>query len=269
MGRLGKGACDRSFPSDVESQVAKGKAFMQGSNRLSKGSLLSLLVIALSTVGAEATVIASGDVGNPVTTTSYDGTGGSGFAVTEDVAADPLAGPWHKELVNVASGIGSGSRVDLVETLTNVGTGTWTEWSESIFSTTEIGGDTYAGFLFDKSSLILSADRGTGIVALTEGVDYTLVTIDFSGPFGGGDNDGWEAITIFFEPGAGIAPGETLVIDSQIFEVFLDADPWRPDEAAVIRQYPTSVPEPATAMLLALGLAAYALNGRMRLGERG
>lgn len=221
----------------------------------SRSSLFALFVVARS---AEAAVNASGDGGNPISTATYGGDIG-GFVVTEDVALNPLAGPWHKELVNLGSEILSGERVSVFETLTNVGSA-WGDWHEAIFSTT-FGGSTYAGFLFDKDSLILSADRGSGIVVLTEGVDYALETTDFTGPGAGGDNDGWVAISIVFAPGAEIESGETLLIEKQIFEVFLDVNTWASEEAAVISQYPTPVPEPPKALLLAAGLAAVAALG--------
>ena len=193
------------------------------------------------------------------TTTDGDATG---FSVAEDVAYHAAAGPWLAGLRNTGDGIASGDAVSLSQSLANTGTLTWTEWHQTIASTTVVGsGTTIPGFLFVADSLVVRRDGAL----LVEGVDYTLsvsVHTATTGGMGGATNFGhWEGISILFSPSGQIAPGQTLEIEQQLFEVFLDGDPWRPHEVAELRQH-ASVPEPATWGMLALGLALVLLPRR-------
>jgi hypothetical protein len=223
-----------------------------------------LAVGCLCTTEAIAGVTASGDGSNPSTTTQHVGDE-NGFEITEDVAYDPSAGLWIKQLINDPNGVPivSGTRVNITETLTNTGTSEWTDWHEEILTTTG-GEESPLGFLFDKNSLNLMADYGSGFLALIEGVDYTVVEMDYLGPGWDDDNMGLEAIWIFFEPHAVIQAGDELKIEKQIFEVFLDGDVWDPGELVEIAQYPT-VPEPSTFVLGTIGLLGLGCRRRKRV----
>jgi hypothetical protein len=108
--------------------------------------------------------------------------------------------------------------------------------------------------LFRENSLTLSANYGAGVVPLTQGVDYTIVTT--SGPPGSGNGPDWETITIAFAPNRVIEPGDILHIEKDIFEVFGDANIWMPGEAAQIGEYPIGVPEPGGVMMVAIAGSA-------------
>ena len=182
--------------------------------------------------------------------TSYAVIGGGGGGqptnIIEDVALDLAAGPWLKDLVNQSgSGILSGQRRQIIETLTNAGTLTWAGWHERVLTRTSIFAENDSpGFLFRSDSLTLSANYGSGFVPLTHGVDYTVTPTPNSGPPGGGNGPHWEGITIELAPHAVIDPGDALRIDKEIFEVSGDANIWVQGEAARIGQYPIGVPEP-------------------------
>ena len=81
----------------------------------------------------------------------------------------------------------------------------------------------------------------------------------------------WEGVSIFFTPSGEIAPGQSLVIEMSIFEVFLDANVWGPGEVAAIEQYPTlspAAPVPSVGvggqLLLAVLLAGFGGCGLRR-----
>jgi hypothetical protein len=234
--------------------------------RPASGALAALLALFLfpSAPITAAVINASADTSQPSQSTSYDRTGGSigGFAIVEDVALNPAAGPWQTSLVNSAqSGVGSGDDLPIAETFTNVGTQSWLRWHEHVASRTTISTtDDTPGFLFRQGSLSVAADYGAGFVTLTQGVDYTLVAPPFPGPQGMMENGGnWESIDIFFQPLRQIASGNKLRINKDIFEVFNDGDPWRPAEAAVISQFPSAVPEPSGGLVcVAVALLAAA-----------
>jgi hypothetical protein len=221
---------------------------------VSQRSVLVLaFAISLFSSTAAAALPASPDPSMPSTVTTTDGNS-AGFAVFEDVAYDPASGPWLLELRNAGSGISSGDAVPLSLTLTNTGSIAWTEWHQAVASTTVTSsGVTIPGFLFVADSLVV-ARNGTPLI---EGVDYTLTPTAHTatdGPPGGTNFGHWEGVSIVFSASGEIAPGQTLTIEQQIFEVFLDGDPWRPDDVAVIQQHP-SVPEPRTWGMLALAVA--------------
>ncbi|HEY7090717.1 MAG TPA: hypothetical protein VH518_21655 [Tepidisphaeraceae bacterium] len=210
---------------------------------------LSVLALGASASNVRALVGASGGAGPSADTSALiqGGQNNGAVSISEDVSLDPAAGPWRKNLVNNANSRSSGEDVAIVETLTNVGNITWTDWHEHVVSTTDFGGGiTGPGFLFRNDSLSLQANYGAGFVNLTQGVDYTVVPTLYSGPSSPPPmtNDGqWQAIDIFFSPARAIKPSDVLRINKSIFEVFLDGDPWRPQETAIIAEYPT--PEPA------------------------
>src|SRR5262245_28461212 len=229
---------------------------------------LSVFAMGVFTSSARALVSASGGAG-PSTDSAALITGGPDIGsvpISESVSLDPGAGPWRKNLINNAIGRSSGEDVAIVETLTNVGNITWTDWHEHVVSTTDFGGGvTGPGFLFRNDSLSLQANYGSGFVNLTQGVDYTVVPTLYSGPSSPPPmtNDGqWQAIDIFFSPGRVIEPGDILRINKSIFEVFLDGDPWRPQETAVIAEYPS--PEPASLAIFGAVTAVAMVRRRPR-----
>ena len=219
------------------------------------------LVLLASAAGRASAVSVGPDPSLPGAGTTTDGDS-AGFEVFEDVAYDPAFGPWLAGLRNTGSGIASGDAVSLSLSLTNTGLLDWTEWHAAVASTTTVSsGVTIPGFLFVADSLVVRRNA----ITLVAGVDYTVVPIVHTattGGMGGGSNFGhWEAFSILFSPSGQIAPGQTLGIEQQLFEVFLDGDPWRPDEVAVLQQHP-AVPEPATWGMLAVGLALVLLPRR-------
>ena len=224
---------------------------------------LSAISILCGTQAVNAAIGASGDASKPSQPTSYPRTGG--FQITENVALDPAFGPWQKSLVNTGGGVASGTDLPITELLTNIGNQSWSDWHEEVLSRTTINNPNDSpGFLFRQGSLTLAANYGAGFVPLTQGVQYTLVTTPYSGPPDPMGNDGnWEAINILLQPGFEIAPGNTLRIDKGIFEVLLDANPWRPDDAAVIGEFPSAVPEPA-ALFVSGGLLLACVGRRRR-----
>jgi hypothetical protein len=233
----------------------------------------SLLAISAIVYFAGASIVyavggigASGDTSQPSTTTMYNLDGpASSFQITENVFFSTTAGPWHKNLKNnTGQEIDSGHDVPIVETLTNIGSLAWTDWHEAVTSTTMIGTQNgQPGFLFDSSSLSLSANYGLGVVPLTQGVDYTVSPTLYSGPSESGNDGNWQAIDIFFSPAAVIAPGDQLIINKDIFEVFGNADVWEPNEAAVLAEFPT-VPEPAALTISILCIAPLLARRRGR-----
>lgn len=214
---------------------------------------LSLIVIHGSAQSVRA-VGASGDTTRPSQETLHPFFAG-GFQITENVAFDPAAGPWLKRLINGGQSHNSGQNVPIIETFTNTGTLAWTDWHEEVRSRTQIPGGPgdEPGFLFREGSVSIAADFGGGFVPLADGVDYTLVPTLYSGVPEPGNNFNWEAVSVFFAPNRLIAPGNRLRIEKSIFEVFGDADPWRPQEEAILAQYPT-VPEPSSALLAVVGV---------------
>jgi hypothetical protein len=210
-----------------------------------------------------ATIGASSDTSKPSASTSY--MSGLTFNITENVAVDPNAGPWHKDLV-ATTGTASGQDRTIMEMLTNLGGIAWSDWHEAVLTRTTINMPNDApGFLFRQGSLSVSANYGSGPVALSEGTDYTVTPTLYSGPGSSGNNGNWEAIDITLSPARFIAPGNTLSIQKNIFEVFLDGDTWMTGEAAQIGEYPTTsgVPEPAALGVTGVALAAF-ISGRRR-----
>ncbi|HEX5445053.1 MAG TPA: hypothetical protein VFW87_14540 [Pirellulales bacterium] len=228
--------------------------------------LTCFLALALTLAAARSAfaVVAASGGGGPITTTSYNGNRNDPFVIVADVAYDPGAGQWQKELVNTGSGsmLPSGQPAAIDETLTNVGTVTWTDWHERVVSLTDVGsGLNYPGFLFLSGSLNVYRNGGL----LTEGTDYTLTTVVVTGQVSAGGD--WRAIDIFFAPSAAIQPGDSLHITKEIFEVFDNGKIWEQGEAAVLAQYPT-VPEPASVALALAGGACVALSRIWRRRRR-
>jgi hypothetical protein len=154
-----------------------------------------------------------------------------------------------------------------MEVLTNLGGIAWSDWHEAVLSRTEINMPNDApGFLFRNGSLSVSANYGSGPVALVEGTDYTVVAPPYAGPAAGLNGPNWETIDITLSPARFIAPGNSLIIQKDIFEVFGDATIWMTGEAAEIGEYPTTtgVPEPATLGVVGMALGASLIAGRRR-----
>jgi hypothetical protein len=216
--------------------------------------LLALCVVIGSTRSALAVVADSDNPSGPSTTTHYTGNESSGFSIVENIAYDPSAGQWQKELENVGSGTGngqifSGVHVAVDELLTNVGEDTWTDWHEAVLSmnSSPPGPD----FLIDSGTM--SVYRNGGL--LNPGSDYSIVPVSLANEDSTPD---WSAVSIFFNPSSSIQPSDTLRITEQIYEVFGDGDTWVVGESAVLGQYP-SVPEPASLSLASLGSAGLCL----------
>jgi hypothetical protein len=220
------------------------------------GVVAGMVCLAIASAPSRAATIgASGDTSMPSASTSYNG--GLTFNITENVAVDPNAGPWHKDLV-ANNGSNSGQNRTIMEVITNLGGVAWSDWHEQVLSRTTINQPNDApGFLFQNGSLSVSANYGSGQVALTEGTDYTVVAPAYAGPAAGLNGPNWETIDIFLSPARYIGVGNSLIIQRDIFEVFGDANTWMTGEAATIGEYPTTtgVPEPAAG----LSFAAFAL----------
>ncbi len=222
-------------------------------------------VVFLSIVqSAAAAVSASSDTSQLSQQTNHPFMMG-GFPITEDVAFSPIAGPWVNHLINGGGSHNSGQDVPITETLTNTGTAAWVGWHEEVRSRTDIPGGPgdEVGFLFRQGSLSVQGDYGSGFVPLVQGADYTLVPTLYSGVPEPGNNSHFEAITIFFAPGRIIESGDRLRINKQIFEVFGDADPWRPEEEALIAQFPI-VPEPSGLVIGVIALIAASARSSRR-----
>src|SRR4051812_24290665 len=82
-----------------------------------------------------ATIGASSDTGMPSQITSYSIA--AGVSITEDVALNPTAGPWLKDLV-AANPSASGANRNITEVLTNLGGIAWSDWHEQVVSRTTI-----------------------------------------------------------------------------------------------------------------------------------
>jgi hypothetical protein len=230
-------------------------------------TLILALALVLNFVTARSTfaaILASGG-GGPSTTTTYNGDRLDGFTIQEDVARDSGAGPWQTELVNTGAGPGnmlaSGVPAAIDETFNNVGSVPWTGWHDGVLSTTTVDNDPdYPGFLFRNGSLNVYHNGAL----LAEGSDYVLTAELVTGQL---STDGdWDALTIFFNSGTLIQPGDSLRITKDIFEVFGDGNTWQVGEAAVLAQYPT-VPEPASVSLALVG-GVCAAAWRQRRGRR-
>ena len=234
---------------------------------------MMLLAAGGATSARGAVIGASFNEALPTTLTTYPVNGGGGgggvpnVTIVEDVALDFSSGQWLKDLVNAtASGFSSGQNRLISEVLTNVGQFAWTGWNEHVVSRTDTGGPPQGspGFLFDAGSLVLSANYGSGTVPLTQGVDYTITTVDAQPSLGSGPGPDWEAITITFAPNRVIEPGDILNIQKDIFEVFGDANIWQQGEAARIGEYPIGVPEPAGVAMMAIATVAGVARRRAR-----
>ncbi len=223
---------------------------------------LALCAVLGATRSAFAAAIAASDnPSGPSTTTHYTGNQSSGFSIVENIAYDPSAGQWQKELENVGGGGGggnilSGVHVAVDETLTNTGEDTWTDWHEAILSmnVSPPGPD----FLIDSGTMNVYRNGGL----LTPGSDYSIVPVSLANEDSTPD---WIAVSIFFNPSSSIQPGDTLGITEQIYEVFGDSDIWNVGESAVLGQYPTvPTPEPASLSLAILGGIGLCLLGLKR-----
>ena len=218
--------------------------------------LLAPFVVVVATRSSLAVIIAGDNPFGPTTLTTYNGDI-NGFSVVETVSYDGASGSWHKELINGGNQqILSGQQVPIDEQLTNAGPRAWTDWHEEILANPP--DPQFPDFLFVTDSLRVSRNG----VALTAGVDFTLVPTAASPGLGISPSGDWVALSIFFSPSALIQPGDTLGITKRIFEVFGDANIWDQGEGALIAEHP-SVPEPSS-----IGLAAFGLVGLMAWGWR-
>jgi hypothetical protein len=225
--------------------------------RLLASSFVSIAILARASVAAAA-ISVSGDTSMPSQDSGYTISPFGSVQVNENVMLSPSFGPWRTHLVNGPQPWASGQDISVTQTYVNLGSAPWGAWHENVISTTQIGGgpDPEPGFLFDHTSLSVQANYGSGFITLAEGVDYTVMPTVYSGPPAMGNPDNWEAFTLRFAPARVIGVGNTLRIGYGIFEVFGDGDPWRPEEEAVLAQFPTAVPEPAAAALCTLAIAA-------------
>jgi hypothetical protein len=154
--------------------------------------------------------------------------------------------------------------VPIVETFTNVGTYAWTDWHEEVIGPVEdFGFGPATDFAFERESVGVSRN-GIGLV---EGVDYTLAYTEhpvpqpnIPGPDQVDPGKHWQSVSIFFNAASRIQPSDVLTIEKNIFETHLNGTPWNQFLVAEIAQYPT-VPEPGTALLVALFCAALLSGG--------
>lgn len=198
-------------------------------------------------------LVASGGNG-PSISTDHPGDS-NGFTITGDVIYDPSAGPWHKNLMNTGSGIASGVLVPITEEFTNTGTDAWTDWHEEIigpFDPNDFGFGPATVFAFESDSVNVYRNGSL----LTDGLDYTLqatlhpvVQPNPGFPDHAQPGQHWQSISIFFTGSNSIQPTDTLTIEKNIFETYLNGHIWTPSIVPVIAQYPT-VPEPTTVVYL-------------------
>jgi len=227
----------------------------------------TILVLSWGVDQAWAAVEASGGAG-PSVSTEQEGNV-NGFTIVANVLHDPSAGPWEKHLVNTGGGIESGLLVPITEVLTNIGTDAWTDWHEEIigpFDTFGFGPATIFAFERESVNVYRNGDL------LSEGPDYTLqftlhpVVQPGPNPQNHAESgQHWQSVSIFFSGSNSIQPSDTLTIEKNIFETYLNGTIWMPSIEPVIAQYPT-VPEPTT---LVYFLAALAVLGGRRARGRG
>jgi hypothetical protein len=212
--------------------------------------LVAMSAAFLTPSAAFAVIVASDNPSGPSTTTHYVGTQAGGFSIAENIAYDPTAGQWIKELENGGGdafngSISSGTHVAVDESLTNAGAATWTDWHEAVLSFNN--NPSGPGFLIDSETMNVYRNGGL----LSPGSDYSIVPVTLINE---GTPADWSAVSIFFNPNSSIQPGDTLRISQQIYEVFGDSNVWNLGESAVLGQYPSSVPEPSSFILAAFGM---------------
>jgi hypothetical protein len=226
----------------------------------------AVVLLSFGTSRAWAAAEASGGPG-PNVETNYDGNA-NGFTITSNVLYDPSAGPWHKLLHNTGSGIESGLLVPITEVLTNIGTDAWTDWHEAIIGPVEdnTGFGPATAFAFERDSVNVLRNGSL----LNEGSDYTLeftlhpVHQPGPNPMNHADpGQHWQSISIFFAGANAIQPTDTLTIEKNIFETYLNGNVWTPFIVPVLAQYPT-IPEPATIVPLTVALALLGCSKRRR-----
>ena len=226
----------------------------------------TFLILSLGVGQARAAVEASGGAG-PSVMTDHEGNA-NGFNITITALHDPSAGPWLKHLINTGGGIESGLLVPITEELRNIGTNAWTDWHEEVVG--PIDDDTGFGpatsFAFERDSVNVYRNGSL----LTQGVDYdlefTLHPVFQPGPNPMNHADAgqhWQSVSIFFSESNSIEPSDTLTIEKNIFETYLNGNIWMPSIEPVIAQYPT-IPEPASIVQLAAGLVLLGRRGLRR-----
>jgi hypothetical protein len=235
-------------------------------NRTLCGPTLLALCLSCAVNPAWAAIGASGG-GGLKTTTNHQRMMGR-FTIDEDVAYDPSAGNWIKRLSVMSPGADSGEQVPIIEELTNTGTQPWTDWHENVIGPVEnFGFGPATIFAFERQSV----DVFRNGVGLVEGVDYTLTFTEHpvsqpNQPNGVDPGRHWQGFSLFFGPSGQIGPSDTLRIEKNIFETYLNGDFWNPMVVAEIAEYPT-VPEPAAFFLAATTTAAWLLFRRRRACE--
>jgi hypothetical protein len=235
---------------------------MRDSLRMTAAVAALLLLTHVAHRAHAATILSSSDNTQNFSSTNHvvlGPAGGASVVVTQDVGHSPSFGPWRKFLINGATdpsaspphSISSGVDVGMLETLTNLGGVAWNQWTEKVLTRTTIATPNDSpGFQFKNGSLLVEANYGSGFVVLTQGVHYTAVATPASGI--GFDPNGSEALTINFQTGFHIEPGDKLRLSANIFEVFGDGDVWQQGLAAGITAFPGVVPEPAAMGMIAL-----------------
>jgi len=226
----------------------------------------TILVLSFRVVQVQAAVEASGGAG-PSVMTDHEGNA-NGFNIAITVLHDPSAGPWLKHLINTGGGIESGLLVPITEEFTNIGTSTWTDWHEEIVGPIDSGtgfGPATA-FAFERGSVRVYRNGNL----LAQGVDYqlqfTLHPVVQPGPNPGNHVDAgqhWQSVSIFFSGANSIQPTDTLTIEKNIFETYLNGKIWTPLIEPVIAQYPT-IPEPASVVPFAAAFVLLGYCGRRR-----
>jgi len=209
---------------------------LQSTLKYQVSSLTLTFVFAVSLFSTCNTALAQGTALGPFT--DHDIVAGPAVLIGSagspmPIDLDPAGQPWTKGFFD-PNGFGAGNvTVDVIETIENVGTESWDDWHEHII------GDPQSATAPSFWSAVLSLEiNGNPITFIPTGVGTKNLWLDqFSQP---------------------VQPGDILTIHKQV-DVFNTAGD---TQAPLVRmeEYPTPVPEPATCLLMVLGLAVVALR---------
>lgn len=151
------------------------------------------------------------------------------------IDADPNGLPWTKGFFDPIAWAAGNVTVDVIETIRNVGTEAWSDWHEEI-----IGDPLSANGASFWSNVVDLKVNGTSMTSFTTvGVGSKILTLDNFSPL--------------------VLPGDVLEIHKQVDVFNLAGD----TQAPLVRmfQYPSiAIPEPATCLLMVLGLTAAVLR---------